>query len=140
MRKLSGILAACALLFAIASTAQAKTVEWRGTQIFVLGAAVGPISTGTGVATVNGSGGLGHLSTLRVAGGISGSTTIPTTDPAITVIRLATGLGTGTLAPISGGGPLLPPNRTLPITGTFSMGVRVAPGFTVPLVLPLTVN
>ena len=40
------------------------------------------VGTGTGVATVNGSGGLGHLNTLQLpGGGITVTGTAPQTDP-----------------------------------------------------------
>jgi hypothetical protein len=127
-----------------AGAAQAATLEWTGSLIVSLGVGGAPfVSTGTGVATVNGSGGLGHLSTLRVAGGISGATTVPVTDPdlpSIVDVALSARLGTGTLAPISGGGPLVAPDRTLPITGTAVVGVHVLSLFTTPVVIPLTLN
>ncbi|MBW2401069.1 MAG: hypothetical protein JRG80_17685, partial [Deltaproteobacteria bacterium] len=56
---------------------------------------------GSGVATVNNSGGGSHLNTLRLAGGITGSGTIPVTDPdttgTIASIQIKATIGTGTL-------------------------------------------
>ena len=61
--------------------------------------------TGGGVATVNGSAGRIPLSSLRLAGGISGFDTAPVTDPDLSPIfafSVEVTLGTGVLAPISG--------------------------------------
>jgi hypothetical protein len=78
-------------------------------------ATLAPIpAIGTGVATVNDSGGLGHLQFLRVKasrGGISTpSAMVPVTDSGnpflglpIVSVRVDAEVGTGTLGPISGG-------------------------------------
>ncbi|MBW2290599.1 MAG: hypothetical protein JRG90_22665, partial [Deltaproteobacteria bacterium] len=75
---------------------------------------------GSGVSTVNNSGGGSHLNTLRIAGGITGSGTIPVTDPdttgTIASIQIKATIGTGTLSGISGAPPLNPP-ATLPVKG-----------------------
>ncbi len=70
-------------------------------------------ATGTGVATVNGSAGVGHLTTLRVPLGTDAlSTVLPITDPIVTAggivavfitsVRARPDLQGGTFRPISG--------------------------------------
>ncbi len=104
--------------------ARAALLQWDGTLTleiiqdpeFVFG---GP-PEGGGVATVNASGGVGHLTTLGLAGGITGAGfTVPTISflPLNAVSWNAT-LGSGLLAPISGaatGAPLT--QNTLPLRG-----------------------
>lgn len=81
--------------------------------------------TGSGVATLNGSGGGIHLTRLRLAGGIAGSAVVPITDPDVgslnpVSMRAALTLGTGTLAPFD---PPAPPTAeqltraALPVRG-----------------------
>ena len=107
----------------IAGQAGAKALDWHGTLNVQLwgGGATSLTFQGSGVATVNDSSGSAHLSTLRLAGGISGSGTIPITDPETTgtikTIHLdAVGLGTGTISGISGAPPFNPP-AAIPIPG-----------------------
>ena len=80
--------------------------------------------TGIGIATVDGPGGGAWLQTLRIAasrGGIEGAAGLPITDAGlapIVSVRATASLGTGSLAPISGGigtGPLT--RRVLPVRG-----------------------
>jgi len=125
----------------LGSGARAATLEWEGTLFVSLSQSQAVAATGTGVATVNGSGGLGHLSTLRLAGGIATTTVVPFTDPSVTTVSRVTAavsLGTGTLAPISGGGPLI--QNVLPIMGQVTL---CAPFLGFPCVftgqIPLTV-
>jgi hypothetical protein len=106
------------LVSTLAGTAGAATLEWSGTYQTFIGDF--PKDSwkgfGTGVATVNGSGGGSHLNTLQLpGGGITQTGTAPQTDPEnATLISLIidkvsrTGiiLPRGVLAPISGGGPL----------------------------------
>jgi hypothetical protein len=96
--------------------ADAATVEWSGTLTVSLGGEIPSVHYGTGVATLNGSGGLGHLNTIGLAGGLSYSggnnvpETFPVTDPAVATVTSVrvTGarLGTFTLNGISGAPPL----------------------------------
>jgi hypothetical protein len=99
-----------AFLFTIAfaTSASAVLVEWTGTLESKLGAAArfnqagGHMGLrGSGVATVNGSGGGGLVNTLRLKGGITGSDYNPVTDPdtsgTIPVIGAQGTVGTGTL-------------------------------------------
>jgi hypothetical protein len=104
-----------------AGQASAKAIDWHGTLNLELwgGQAMDPI-VGSGVATVNDSSGSAHLSTLRLAGGITGSGTIPVTDPYSTgQVKSVRGsqiaLGTGTLTGVSGAPPL--GQNTLPVAG-----------------------
>jgi hypothetical protein len=94
---------ALAFIVGMAGEAAAKPLNWDGTLEIDLGP-LGPLRFhGGGVATVNGAGNGVQLTKLRVAGGITGSTAIPVTDPDITgtypLIRVSPRLGTGTLSP-----------------------------------------
>jgi hypothetical protein len=121
-----------AALFGLCLTggASAKILQWDGTVSlemaqdpeFVFG---GP-PEGGGVATLNASAGGDHLTTLGLAGGITGTGfTVPTTSflPLNAVSWNAT-LGNGLLAPISGGatGASLTQN-TLPLRGEIRLCV-----------------
>ena len=110
-----------------ATPAPAVTIEWSGTFKVVIGDGGSPkrppYRTGTGVSTVTVSGGVGdivsfaHLNSFRLDGGITLTGTAPLTDPENSTLvtlmidktvagRVGIPLGKGTLAPISGGGPL----------------------------------
>jgi len=106
----------------IAGQAGAKVLDWHGTMNVQLwgGGATSLTFQGSGVATVNDSSGSAHLSTLRLAGGISGSGVIPITDPETTatvktIYVDSVRLGTGTLTGISGAPPL--GQNALPLPG-----------------------
>jgi hypothetical protein len=125
----------------MAGPAAAATLEWAGTLVIELGATPPIVATGTGVATVNGSSGLGHLNTLRLAGGITAATTLPVTDPGITTIvsvRVTAQLGTGTFSGISGAPPLSGTPQ-LPIQGVVRLCL-VLPGCGISLPIPMTVG
>jgi hypothetical protein len=133
-----GVLAAGAVA---TGPAVASTLEWKGTLVIDLGPTPPIVATGTGVATVNGSSGLGHLSTLRLAGGIATTNTIPVTDPAVTTLislSVTADLGTGTFSGISGGPPLTG-TPTLPVQGVVKMCL-FTPGCAGTLPIPLTAN
>jgi hypothetical protein len=119
MRRSTIVILALLLAFG-AGQASAKTLGWHGTLDLDLGALDSLRIEGSGVATVNDSGGGTHLNTLRIAGGITGSGIIPVTDPDATAtipsIRLTATIGTGTLSGISGAPPLNPP-ATLGVKG-----------------------
>lgn len=123
--------------------AGAGTLPWEGSLRIELGAFPPIEIEGGGVATVNGSGGTGHLDTLAVSGGITGSAVVPITDPAATgqgVLSLqgtAIELGAGTLSPLSGGGPLA--QDTLPVRGNVLVCVFVS-GCQTAVTVPLTVG
>jgi hypothetical protein len=97
----------------LAGPASAKVMQWVGTGNYELfgGSATSIDMYGSGVATVNGSAGGAHLSTLRLPGGLSGSAVIPLTDPEGTItvksiIVESVGIASGTLTGISGAPPL----------------------------------
>lgn len=99
----------CAFFFLIgaAGTAQAEALAWEGTAVLDLGTLPPIVLTGAGTATVNNSAGTGHLETLRIAGGVTGSGVVPVTDPEATAVGLRSvqatvTLGSGTLGNISG--------------------------------------
>jgi len=105
----------------VAGQAGAKTLDWHGTLNLELWQGNDVTFGGSGVATVNDSSGSSHLSTLRVAGGITGSGVIPITDPETTgtiksVRVLSARLGTGTVSGISGAPPVNQPSA-IPIPG-----------------------
>jgi hypothetical protein len=108
------------VLVLCAGQASAKTLGWHGTLDLDLGALQTLRIGGSGVATVNNSSGGNHLNTLRLAGGITGSGTIPITDPDTTAtipsVQISATLKTGTISGISGGAPLNPP-AALPVGG-----------------------
>ena len=82
MRRLLNLIAVAALVVGTASTTQAKIVDWSGTLTITLGAIGQLVSNGTGVATINGSAGGDHVNTVHFGpNNISGSVTIPLTDP-----------------------------------------------------------
>jgi hypothetical protein len=110
------------MLFAsllIAGQAGAKTLDFQGTLEITVSWVGEIIVHGSGVSTVNDTSGGAHLSTLRLAGGITGSGTVPITDPnqtgTLKSIRIAATIGTGTLTGISGAPPM--GQNKLPIKG-----------------------
>ena len=129
MRKLVVLLRSLGLVVAVAGTASANPLNWSGTVTFILGDfAPADEIRGGGVATVNGSGGLGHLEGLRLdasRGQVKGTFTQLVTDPdtignSIAAIQFdSIEGGTGTWSPISGAAAssteLL--ENTLPIRG-----------------------
>jgi hypothetical protein len=119
MRKILGLLLGTILAVGIAGAANAKTLDWHGTLRLDLGALRTWVAQGSGVATVNSTSGSTHLKTLRLAGGITGSSTIPVTDPETTgtipSIIITGTLLTGTITGISGGPPL--GVNTIPVGG-----------------------
>ena len=131
------------VLVGLASQAKAGEMVWRGTLSLELLAAPVIAITGTGVATVNGSGGGARLETLRLAGGITGSGNAPVTDPAnptIYNVFVAPTLGTGTLAPFWPTAPFWQPQltqNTLPIRGIARL-CQFVPGCVAYLPLGLT--
>ena len=126
----------------IAGQAGAKTLDWHGTMDLELWGGSSITLQGSGVATVNDSSGSAHLSTLRLAGGISGSGTIPVTDPNVTgTVKSVRGesivLGTGTITGISGAPPLA--QNKLPVPGYMRVCI-FQPDCAANLPLNLTLN
>jgi hypothetical protein len=121
MRRIIGLLVGLTLTLGVAGTAGAKTLGWHGTMDVAFAAFKSLRFEGSGVATVNNSTGGNHLNILRLAGGITGSGTVPVTDPETTAtiktIEIGVTLGTGTLSGISGAPPLNPPAK-LPVPGS----------------------
>ena len=122
MRKTPMLLLASLLLaLGSAGAASAAPLKWHGTLNLEIGQLPPLGLIGSGIATVNGSTGFGHLNQVRFDGGITGAQTVVVTDPEVTVdgiisIRATvTKFGPGTLGNISGGGPLSP--DALPIGG-----------------------
>ncbi len=118
---ISMLLASMVLGAGLGSGASARVLGYKGTLTleFVQSASDTVTFTGGGVATVNGSAGRIPLSSLRLAGGITGFTTVPLTDPDLApLVSFPVGvtLGTGVLATISGGGSPLTLNE-LPLGG-----------------------
>jgi len=125
MRKLVMLGAVAMLVFGVTSTASAAVIGWSGTLLLELGTLPSIPSTGGGVATINDSGGLGHLGKIRLKasrGGIENTGIfVPVTDAAaapIVGILITAQLGTGTLGPVSGGVQSVPlSNNRLPVAG-----------------------
>lgn len=124
MRQRIPILVVTVAAMVWASAAWGAPLKWEGTSVFRLGSAQPTILTGTGVATVNNSSGLGHLSVLRFDG-LDGTGINPVTDPETTQVDGIVAIefvvpptGTGTLGstanPISGGPSF---QGTLPVRG-----------------------
>ena len=100
------------------------------------------VFTGMGVSAVNGSASGGHLTTLRIAGGISGTQLVPVTDPEVsatlTGLRATATLGTGTLRPFGGSAPVSQPQLTQRVLPVFGLArLCLAAGCTSRLDLPL---
>ncbi|MDH3211964.1 MAG: PEP-CTERM sorting domain-containing protein [Myxococcales bacterium] len=157
MRKLLSIVTAGAILFALAGTAQARVIGWTGTLSVQFGT-LSPISVTTPfakTAILNGSAGLGHLTTLQFPTGPAiqtvgvangGGARVILTDPELAPlvsIQGTFGLGTGVMRPISGGaasaGPLT--LNQMPVAGVFKVCIlfqsTACPSF---IPVPLTVN
>jgi membrane protease YdiL (CAAX protease family) len=141
----------CAVLIAaslaVATAAAAGEMRWSGTlSLDFVSPGLPRVSIpGTGVATVNAAGGGFGLTSLRLAGGITGTASLPVTDPDVTAsirsVRGSVTLGTGALRPFSPSAPLGEvqlTQRTLPVRGSARLCLFVS-GCRSALVLPLTV-
>jgi hypothetical protein len=144
MRKLLSVLAVAFLAVGVASTANASALAYDGTLNLELGTLPAIQTTGSGVVTVNGSGGGDHLTTLTYQSGVTATQTVivPITDPVagMTVVSLratAITVGAGTLSPISGGGALT--SNIMPVQGTVLVCILMK-GCGSNLPVPLTVN
>ena len=131
--------------FAIAMPGRADPMPWAGTLEFELVSRSPVAFTGSGVGAVNGSSGGVHLSALGLAGGITGTATIPLTDPeaaTLLSLRALVTLGTGTLFPFAPPAPPSQPQllqRILPVRGAVKFCI-LFPGCANYLPLPLTIN
>ena len=101
MRKLSSLAIALVLSLGLAAPSGASIVEWAGTLDTGLGNLGTVRATGTGLATINGSGTTNHINTIHFGpNNLSGNATIPLTDPDnATLITL---IGEDITLPISG--------------------------------------
>ena len=112
MKKLLGLGIAAALVFAVASPAIARPLNFSGTLTSQIADLPDLLATGGGVATVNGSTGPipAHLDTVRLAasrGIVTGTDFVLITDPetagnGIAAVIINYEPGTGTLGPVSG--------------------------------------
>lgn len=126
-------------ILAAPQVAGAGPIEWRGTLELQFGTLGSLVSATTGVASVETTGGL-HIQTLSMAGGFPAATTIPLTDPLnanLVTLIASRSLASGTLRPISGGGPLT--SNQMPVPGTVRF-CFLAVGCFSPLEIPLTVS
>jgi hypothetical protein len=133
-------------LLLAAGTATSGPLKWHGTVTLEL-ATLDPIGIhGSGIATVNGSSGYGHLNQLVLDGGFAGGETVAITYPEVTQsagivsIRVTVShFGPGTFGGISGAPPISP--NTLPVGGVAKICLYdpncLPGGF---LSLPLTVH
>ncbi len=141
---ISMFLVVLALGAGLAGEAQARVLSYEGTLTleFIQSVSYSGTVSGGGVATVNSSAGRIPLSSLHLASGISGGRFfVPVTDPAVAPIRsiiVDLSLGTGVLAPISGGGSPLTQGQ-IPIRGAFRLCI-LFPGCPSSLPVPLTVG
>ena len=112
---------------ALANAAAAGEMRWSGTfSLEFLSAGLPDVAIpGSGVASVNGSGGGFGLTSLRLAGGITGSAVVPLTDPDVTPsirsVRGTVTLGSGALRPFSASAPpgeVQLTQSTLPVLGS----------------------
>jgi hypothetical protein len=142
MRKLVCALAAGALLACTAGTAGAGPLRWQGTLSLQLVGINTVDATGGSFATVNGSGSLGHLTTLAINGGITGTASLFISDPGLAplvAVRASMTLGSGALRPISGAaasGEGLT-QKVLPVGGIFKFCILWCVSY---LPVPLTVS
>jgi hypothetical protein len=145
MRRILSACVAALMVVAAAGGASAAPLKWEGTLKVELGPLPEVFATGTGVATVNGSSGFGHLDQIRLAPGLSTVATVPVTDPETTAgdgirgVVVSIDSFTGTLGNVSGGGALSP--NTMPVRGLAKIclisPVTCVPGVNA-LRLPLT--
>ena len=124
MRTQRRLVASLMLVLGVARPCPATELSWVGTLAFEFPTSrpSRPIAIiGTGVASVNASGGGVHLAELRLAGGITGTATLPLTDPdtaTLISLRIAASLGTGTFLPLALSSQSRPiTRRTLPVAG-----------------------
>lgn len=143
LRRWTWMTAVTGLLLAgsFAGPAAASTLEWAGTLSIEMSGTAPVVIEETGLATVNGSSGLGHLNTLRLPGGFASTSTVPLTDPGLPAtllsVQVKEQLASATLGQISGAPPLSP--AVMPMQGTANLCV-VFPGCGLAIPIPLTVN
>jgi hypothetical protein len=155
---LSRALVSAVLALGLTGSAQADVLGWEGTlqlhlsyQAFPSPPFVFTHDSGTfggGGVSVNGSSGLGHLTTLRVPpqdfAGLGGQATVPMTDPYFFVtepqsLRATAVFGGGTFAPISGAAASTSPltQNTGPVPGIVKICILL-PNCVSHIPIPLT--
>lgn len=106
MRKALGILAATVLAMGIAGASNATTMAFGGTITMQLGTLPGLVMPASGVATINGTGGLGHINTLAIGAGLfTASSTFSVnsgTVPYVQFTGIANNAGAFTGSPLAG--------------------------------------
>ena len=139
MHKCLSLAVAALLSLGLASGSRASIVEWAGTLETGLLNFGTLVTTGTGLATINGSGTTSHITTIHFGPNqISGSITIPLTDP--DNATLVTLIGENVTLPVSGdlkgisGGPPLA-EGTMLLGGRFKVCI-LFPGCSVHLPFP----
>ena len=128
-------------VFLFAGAVQAAPLKYHGTAISLLGTLPSLVFTGSGIATVNGSTGYGHLNQFIALDDIVGTQTAVVTDPEVTIdgiisIRATLVGGGGLVGNISGGGPLNP--NQIPSQGISKVCLydpNCLPGGFLPLIL-----
>jgi hypothetical protein len=142
MRRFVRSLLAGTAMLGVAAVAQADPIPFEGTLSLQLGSLPSLVVSGTGVGTVNGSGGLGHLNSMTLGpNGMYGTATIPLTDPANPTLVSLVGtfdlIEPGVFANISGGPP---GGGVMPVSGLFRLCILAGPGCPFSIAIPLTVN
>jgi hypothetical protein len=137
------VLSLCALggMLLVSSVAESAPLKWHGTSTSVLGTGPPIIFHASGIATVNGSTGYGHLNKLYNLSPFTGVTQVPVTDPEVTqgtgIVAIAASLtgGGGTASNISGGGAINTNWRVLGRTKVCLYDPNCLPGGFLPLTL-----
>jgi hypothetical protein len=137
------VLTVCALAGALAfgSVAQAAPLKWHGTSTGVIGTLPPIVLIGSGISTINGSTGYGHLNQAFNQTPFTGTVQVPVTDPEVTqangivAIRATITGGGGTATGISGGPPISTNFITLGMTKVCLYDPNCNPGGFLPLEL-----
>ena len=110
MRKLFGLVAVATM--AMAGQAHAAAAQFTGSLAVQIATLPAIAVVGSGTAVLNGSGGLGHLSSVQLgAGEFAGGASVPVTDPAAFPIG-------GVKATVSNGAGTVSLGGVLPVSGT----------------------
>ena len=110
MRKLFGLVAVATM--AMAGQAHAAAAQFTGSLAVQIATLPAIAVVGSGTAVLNGSGGLGHLSSVQLgAGEFAGGASVPVTDPAAFPIG-------GVKATVSNGAGTVSLGGILPVGGT----------------------
>ncbi len=140
MHKCLSLAVAALLSLALAPESRASIVEWAGTLETSLGNFGTLVTTGTGLATINGSGTTSHINTIHFGPNqISGNITLPLTDP--DNATLVTLIGENVTLPVSGdlkgisGGPPLA-DGSMPVGGRFKVCFNFGGPFDCNIYLP----